>query len=89
MTTFYSLWYALSKMNLGALTQFPPVALYFVFLWSLVWKGFALWKSARDNQRNWFILMLVVNTAGLLEIAYLFFFAKKKMKLIDLKFWGK
>jgi putative effector of murein hydrolase len=48
-----------------------------LLLWSLVWKGLALWRSARNNQRYWFITLLVVNTAGLLEIIYLFFFAKK------------
>jgi len=76
-------------MNLNALAHFPPLTLYFVFIWSLIWKGLALWKAARDSQRNWFVLMLIINTAGLLEIAYLFFFAKKKMLLTDLKFWGK
>lgn len=69
------------------------IALVFLLLWSLIWKGLALWKAARDNERNWFIGMLVVGTfinlAGLVEIAYLFYFAKKKIKLDELFFWKK
>lgn len=73
--------------GLYGLTQIPPALLFVLFLWSLLWKGIALWKAAKNEQRNWFIVMLVVNTIGILEIAYLFFFAKKKMKLSELKFW--
>lgn len=47
-------------------------------IWSLVWKGFALWKAAKNNQRNWFIVMLIINTFGILEITYMFYFGKKK-----------
>ncbi len=45
-------------------------------LWSIIWKGLALWHSARNGQPWWFIILLVVNTAGILEIIYLFGFAK-------------
>jgi len=77
------------KVNgLYGLTQIPPALLFVLFLWSLFWKGIALWKAVRNDQRNWFIVMLVVNTIGILEIAYLFFFAKKKMTLSELRFWG-
>lgn len=47
-------------------------------LWSLIWKGIALWKSARNNQRNWFIALLIINTFGILEIIYIFYFSKPK-----------
>lgn len=46
-------------------------------LWSLIWKGIALWKAGRNNQPAWFIVMLVLNTAGILEICYLLFFQPK------------
>ena len=55
-----------------------PWATLALLAWSLVWKGMALWRSARDNQRNWFIVLLVVNTLGLLEIFYLFAWDKVK-----------
>ncbi len=73
--------------GLYGLAQIPPGLLFVLFLWSLLWKGIALWKAVKNEQRNWFIVMLVVNTIGILEIAYLFFFAKKKMTLSELKFW--
>lgn len=73
--------------GLYGLTQIPPAILFVIFLWTLLWKGMALWKAAKLDQRNWFIVMLIVNTVGILEIVFLFFFAKKKMKLSELMFW--
>ncbi len=70
--------------------QLPgQIGLYILLIALLVLNGYALWKAARDNQRNWFVAMLVIHGTGVLEIAYLFFFAKKKVKLDDLKFWEK
>jgi len=65
------------------------VLLYILFAWSLLWKGLSLWHSSKNDQRNWFIVLLVLNTVGLLDIVYLFKFAKKKMKIQDLMFWEK
>jgi len=47
-----------------------------VGLWSLTWKGFALWKAAKKNSIPWFIILLAVNTMGILEILYIFVFSK-------------
>ena len=74
------------------MNNFPvPIALlYVLFLWSTIWKGLALWNAAKSSQRNWFIVILLpINTLGILEIAYLFFFAKNKLKLKNLAFWEK
>lgn len=49
---------------------FYPVVI-FVVVWSLVWKGVALWKAACNNQKGWFIAVLLVNTVGILEMLYL------------------
>ena len=46
--------------------------------WSLPWKGVALWKSARNKQLVWFVVLFIVNTLAVLEIIYLGFFQKKK-----------
>lgn len=54
---------------------FSPVILLLI-IWSLFWKGFALWHSAKREEKWWFIAFLLINTAGILEIAYLFFIAK-------------
>ncbi len=56
---------------------FPLWLLAIVMLWSIVWKGMAFWASARGKQTVWFIVMLVVNTLGILEIVYLLFFQPK------------
>lgn len=72
---------------LNSLSQIPTATFFVLYLWSILWKGLALWKSANLKQRNWFVAILILNTVGIVEIAYLFFFAKKKLKLEELKFW--
>ncbi len=57
---------------LGALALAAPIILLFI-LWTVVWKGLALWHAARRGQYWWFVILLVVNTLGILEIIYLFF----------------
>ena len=61
--------------------------IYFVLFWSLFWKGVALWRSAQLKQRNWFIVMLVLSTIGILELIYLFRFAKKRLTFKEIKSW--
>lgn len=39
-------------------------------VWELAWKGIALWRAARNEHTVWFVLMLVLNTAGILPIIY-------------------
>lgn len=45
--------------------------------WSRAWTGWALWKAARHSDKLWFVVLLVLNTCGLLEIFYIFFFSKR------------
>jgi len=47
-------------------------------IWSIPWKGFALWKSARRGEKIWFIVLLLINTVGVLEILYIFLFSEKE-----------
>jgi len=71
----------------------PPgflIAAYILLAWTIIWKGLALWKAAKLSQRNWFIAFLVLNppiftTLGILEIIYLFRFAKKRMTFSEIK----
>lgn len=51
--------------------------LYLLIAWSIMWKGIALWHSARNKQLVWYIALLIVNTVGILEIVYLIFFRKR------------
>jgi len=53
-----------------------------ILVWSIFWKGLALWHAGRRGQPWWFVIMLIVNTAGILEIIYLF--AVIKLKLSEL-----
>ena len=48
-------------------------------IWSLIWKGLALWKSARLNQPIWFVLLLAINSLGIFEILYIFLFSEIKL----------
>jgi hypothetical protein len=52
----------------------PELTLFIILaaLWTLYWKGLALWKAARSGQKHWFIGLLVINTLGILEIIYLY-----------------
>lgn len=66
---------------MNALTEFitsNPLLFTIVIVWSIIWKGIALWNAARNNQLVWYIVLIVVNTVGLLEIIYLLFFRKKR-----------
>jgi len=49
-----------------------------LMVWSLVWKGLALWKAAREGSKVWFVVLLVLNTVGILDILYLYVFSGKK-----------
>jgi methionyl-tRNA synthetase len=56
-----------------------------IFVWSLIWKGLALWRAGGRRDRNWFIALLVLNSLGILEIIYLFFVAPTESSDVDAK----
>ncbi len=70
-------------MNLDQL----PITFYLLTAWSLFWKGIALWRSASLRQRNWFLVLLILNTLGILEIIYLFRFATKRLTIDEIRGW--
>ena len=85
LNTIYSL---LNIGGQGLTTWDIRLVLIFVILilWSLVWKGLALWHAAQRGQRGWFIGLLIINTLGILEIIYLFAILKiKPSDLFDTK----
>ncbi|MDD4170244.1 MAG: DUF5652 family protein, partial [Desulfotomaculaceae bacterium] len=47
--------------------QNNPWLMYSLVAWSLIWKAFALWHAARNNQLAWYIVLIFVNTVGILE----------------------
>jgi hypothetical protein len=74
-------------MNINQIAQAYPVLIYVLIFWSLACKGIALWRAANLKQRNWFIGVLLLNTFGILDLVYLFFFAKKKLTIEEIKSW--
>ncbi|HWA52471.1 MAG TPA: DUF5652 family protein [Patescibacteria group bacterium] len=57
---------------------FPFFILFFAL--DLVFKAMALWKAARNSQKIWFVVLLIVNSIGILPVIYLLFFQKKNSK---------
>ncbi len=67
-------------MNIMGIEQFVavhPWITWVVILWSLPWKGVALWKAVKRNDQWWFIGLLLVNTLALVDIAYIYYFSKR------------
>jgi hypothetical protein len=71
---------------LSQLANINPLWIALAVLWTLVWKGLALWKASALRQKYWFIAMLFINTLGILEIIYLFFVARKyRVEIVEEK----
>jgi len=65
-------------MNPYLLTKIPLSVVILVTIWTLFWKGYAVWTAVKNNHKGWFVAVLILNTFGILEIVYLFAIAKKK-----------
>jgi len=58
-----------------------PWIIFLIILWTLPWKGVALWTAAKNTHKLWFVVLLTLNTLGILEIFYIFYFSRKKQKI--------
>ncbi len=47
-------------------------------IWSLTWKAFALWRAAGQKDKVWFVALIILNTAGILDMLYIFVFSKHR-----------
>ena len=56
--------------------------LVFSILWVIPWKGYALWTASQKRSKRWFIALLIINSFAILDIIYIFYFAKKTPKNI-------
>jgi hypothetical protein len=54
-------------------------------IWSLVWKALAMWKAARKGDKVWFVVFLIINTLGILDILYIYVFSKDSKKSVTNK----
>jgi hypothetical protein len=59
------------------LTTYPWIVILAV-VWTLPWKGVALWRAARNRHLAWFVVLLIINTLAILEIIYIFAFSRRK-----------
>lgn len=75
LSSFYAPWY--SAMSLPFITLGITLIMGLV-LWSVVWKGMGLWRAAQNGDKAWFVVLLLINTLGILEILYIYVFGKKK-----------
>lgn len=53
------------------------VLLVVILLWSIFWKCYSVWIAVKNNDKRWFIALLILNTVGILDIIYIFSVAKK------------
>jgi hypothetical protein len=65
---------------------FPTVAVMWLLIplaiiWSMAWKGVALWRAARNGHLIWFIALFIFNTLGILPMIYIFAFSQKEGKI--------
>ncbi|MEN9921368.1 MAG: hypothetical protein RLZZ517_346 [Candidatus Parcubacteria bacterium] len=65
------------------LSAFAAFIILVIAVWSIAWKGFALWVAAKEEKKWWFIPILIFNTAGILEIIYIFLFSEAGKKIIE------
>lgn len=62
--------------GLGVLTV--GFILLFVLMAAIVaLKGYALWNAAKRGETAWFVVLLLINTMGILELIYLYFIVGK------------
>ena len=64
-------------MDVTSLTNLQIGLIGLAVVWTIVWKGIALWKAAQLGHRRWFVVLLILNTLGILEIIYIYFVARK------------
>lgn len=77
---YYNTWNTHWNVPFWGIVLLPIVGLliFALLVWTLYWKGRALWLAARKGEIKWFIALLLINTAGILEILYIYHFSKKQ-----------
>ena len=50
----------------------------FISLWTLVWKGVALYHAGKNRQKVWFVVLLLLNDLGILSMVYLRWFRRQR-----------
>jgi len=71
--------------TLGISIEIVTILIAVIFIWTIIWKGLALWKSARKGSPIWFVVFLLINTVGILPILYIYVFSKMKIGKSSMK----
>lgn len=50
------------------------ILILIITAWQLAWTAYGLWLAARARRVWWFIVMLLINSLGILEILYILVF---------------
>ena len=81
---------ATSYINL-ALPMGAFILLMIMIVWTLIWTAIAMWKSSRNCQSGWFVILFVLlfipwswYLLGLIPILYLAFFKKNLNKAMPI-----
>jgi len=54
-----------------------PYWLLAAALWTIPWQAWSLWLAARRGDIWWFLVFVILNTLGLLNMFYIFVIAKQ------------
>jgi hypothetical protein len=68
----------MNLQSIQLLIQQHPVFFAALTVWGIVWKGLALWKASQRSERNWFIIILIINSFGILDIIYYYLVGRGK-----------
>ena len=82
--------YKCYSLGINNINPFIIVLIIVLSIWQLFWKGIALWRTSQNKQRNWFMALFILvplNDLGILELIYLFYFAKKRLSISEIKSW--
>lgn len=67
-------------ITLSGLTVENKLLFVLLIIWTMIWKGMALWKAGRKNDMLWFVILLLISTVGILDIIYYYHISKREIK---------
>jgi hypothetical protein len=72
----------MNNLSLFLSSPFNQPYIYLLLVADLVLRGLALYKSARNEQKVWFVALLIVNTLGILPLVYLILQKRNSIKQV-------
>lgn len=67
-------------LGVGVLGIITMIVIVIAMIGIIFLKGYSLWYAAKRNEKWWFIIMLLINSIGILELIYLTFVVKRWSK---------